>query len=235
MTGTYRIAGLNICITTIHDGFHVYSEDYSVDGDAYDFDVQTSQEDIDVERSKSKDFSPPDAYLEAVAVFRKISERMPEYDTLLFHGSAVSVDGLGYIFAAPSGTGKSTHTAMWCEILGECAVMVNDDKPMIRVGTAGAEVFGTPFNGKHSRGNNIHVPLRAVCILERGETNHIERINGDVAYSSLIRQTYRPYNSVMLAKTLSLLDRLKNSMSFYRLYCNMNSEAARVSWEAMRP
>ena len=235
MTGTYRIAGVNISITTIYDGFHVFSRDYRVDGEAHDFEVSTSPDDIAFERSKSKDFSPPDAYLEAVSVFRKISEIMPEYDTMLFHGSAISVDGLGYIFAAPSGTGKSTHSAMWCELLGEHAVMVNDDKPMIHVDASGSEVFGTPFNGKHSRGLNIHVPLRAVCILERGETNHIERIDGDEAYSSLIRQTYRPCDSIMLARTLSLLDRLKNSISFYHLSCNMKPEAPRVSWEAMRP
>ncbi|MBQ7168923.1 MAG: hypothetical protein IJR63_03350 [Synergistaceae bacterium] len=54
---------------------------------------------------------------------------------------------------------------------------------------------------------NKGVSMWAICILGRGEANHIP----------------------------GMLDRLKHSVSFYRLSCNMNPEAARVSWEAMRP
>jgi serine kinase of HPr protein (carbohydrate metabolism regulator) len=58
---------------------------------------------------------------------------MPYYDTFLFHGSAIAVDGVGYLFTAKSGTGKSTHARLWRELLGARAVMVNDDKPLLRV------------------------------------------------------------------------------------------------------
>ena len=235
MKATYAIAGVNIRVSTLHDGFHVYAKDYRTDGGTEDFSVATTQDDIDFEREKSTEGTFPDTYLEALAVFRKISETMPEYDTFLFHGSCISVDGQAYVFAAPSGTGKSTNAALWWNMLGERAVMVNDDKPMIHAEAGHTEIFGTPFNGKHNLGNNIHAPLRAVCILRRGDANHIERITADEAYPSILRQTYRPHNPAMLAKTLTLLDRLKDSVSFYRLHCNMNPEAAKVSWEAMRP
>ena len=235
MTLTYTIAGLNIQVSAIYDGFQFYAKDYRNDNAVPDFSVTTSHDDIDYERSQTGGDLCTDSYLEALAVFRKISERMPEYDTFLFHCSAISVDGLGYVFAAPSGTGKSTHAAMWCNMLGGHAVMVNDDKPMIHAGITGAEIFGTPFNGKHNRGNNIHVPLRAVCILRRGDENHIQQITADEAYPLLLRQTYRPHDPAMLAKTLSLLDRLKDTVKFYELHCNLNPEAAKVSWEAMRP
>lgn len=235
MTATYTIAGINIRVTTKYDGFHFLGRDYEVECDDSDFSASTSHDDIEFERSQPGGDSCTDSYLEALSVFRKISERMPEYDTFLFHGSSVSVDGLGYVFAAPSGTGKSTHAAMWRNLLGERAVMVNDDKPMIRSEDGHAEIYGTPFNGKHSLGRNIHVPLRAVCILRRGESNHIERITADDAYPELLRQTYRPHDKSMLAKTLLLLDRLKHSVRFYRLHCNINPDAAKVSWEEMKP
>ena len=80
--------------------------------------MTTSQEDIDFEREKSasedevegiptRHFS--DSYLEELAVYRKIAEKMIDYDTILFHGSVIAVDGIGYLFTAKSGTGKSTH------------------------------------------------------------------------------------------------------------------------------
>ena len=232
MTGTYTIAGVTVNVSTEYDGFHIFARDYVSRG-ASDFDVAASRDDIEFERSQPGGDLCDDSYLEALAVFRKISERMPDYDAFLFHCSALSVHGFGYVFAAPSGTGKSTHAALWRKFLGERLVMVNDDKPMIRSGINVAEVYGSPFNGKHNLGSNIHVPLRSVCILRRGDTNHIEEITHAKAYPFLLRQTYRPYDKLSLAKTLSLLDRLKNSVRFYELHCNMNPDAAKVSWEAM--
>ena len=61
--------------------------------------------------------------METLAVYRK----MADYDTVLLHGSAIAVDDEGYFFTAKSGTGKSTHARLWREMLGDRAVMINDD------------------------------------------------------------------------------------------------------------
>ena len=142
-----------------------------------------------------------DAYIETLAVYRKIAEQMPTYDTVLFHSSAVAVDGAAYLFAAKSGTGKSTHARLWRELLGDRAIMINDDKPLLRITDAGATVFGTPWNGKHRLGTNGSAPVRAICVLERGVQNNIERIGPKEAYPIL---------------------------------CNMEPEAARLSYETMK-
>ena len=47
------------------------------------------------------------------------------YDTILFHGSVIAVDGEGYLFTAKSGTGKSTHARLWRETFGDRAVRVS--------------------------------------------------------------------------------------------------------------
>ena len=147
---------------------------------------------------------------------------MPQDDTVLFHGSAIAVDGQAYLFTAKSGTGKSTH------------VMINDDKPLLHIGAEGAAVYGTPWNGKHRLGTNGSAPLRAICILERGKTNRIERIDRRTAYPILLQQTYRPASAEALQRTLTLIDRLTERVALFRLFCNMEPEAARVSYEAMK-
>ena len=48
----------------------------------------------------------------------------------------------------------------------------------------------------------------------------------------LLQQTYRPADPAALAKTLTLIDRLK--VKLYRLGCNMEKEAAEVSYNAMK-
>ena len=156
------------------------------------------------------------------------------YDTILFHGSAVAVDGIGYLFTAKSGTGKSTHTRLWRELFGERAVMVNDDKPLIKVSENGIIVYGTPWDGKHRLSTNISVPLKAVCVLERSEENRIERVTADSVYDMLVQQVYRPQNPQRLLKTLQLIDVLSENAELYRLGCNMDISAAETAYNAMK-
>ena len=242
MTGTYKMAGKIIEINSLYKKVHDYCKEYSCVCEP-DITVSITQADIDYERKKSaaadtaEGRTPhvsPDDYLEELAVYRKIAEKMPEYDTFLFHGSAVAVDGVCYIFTAKSGTGKSTHTRLWRTLLGERAVMVNDDKPLIHVDDNGAVVFGTPYNGKHRLSTNIAVPLKAVCILERADENCIRSITKGEAYTMLLQQTYRPADSQALIKTLVLIDRMAEHTAFWRLGCNMDISSAELSYNTMK-
>ena len=242
MTGTYKFAGKVIEINSIYSQVHDYCTEYRID-ERPDFSVTTTQSDISSEREHNartaeaegrKVYNSSDSYLEELAVYRKISERMLEFDTFLFHGSCVSVDGEGYLFTARSGTGKSTHSRLWREYLGERAVMVNDDKPLIRADGKDVTVFGTPYNGKHRLGANISVPLKAVCILDRAEENRIEPITREQAYTMLIQQTYRPADPLLMQKTLTLIDRLAEGVKLYRLGCNMDISAAKTAYEGMK-
>lgn len=177
----------------------------------------------------------PDAYLETLAVQRKIAEALFARDTLLFHGSVIAVDGQGYLFTAKSGTGKSTHTRLWREVFGERAVMINDDKPFLRMQDGRVLAYGSPWNGKHRLGVNACVPLRAVCCLRRGETNEIRPIEPVRLLPILMQQSQRPAQAENMPKYLELLDKLAGGTVFYGLSCNMDMEAAIVAYEGMRP
>lgn len=242
MTKKYKIADKVIEVTSIYEKVHDYCKDYETDEQA-DFSVMTTADDIVYEKQKTDseyayeglplpNFSQ--GTLEETAVYRKIGEKMPNYDTVIFHGSVIAVDGQGFLFTAKSGTGKSTHTALWREYLGEKAVMVNDDKPMLRITDNGVIAYGTPYNGKHHLGRNMSVPLKAICLLTRGEKNSIVRIDKSEAYAMLLQQVYRPQDPLQMAKTLKLVDRLAANTELYRLACNMDIEAAEVAYNAMK-
>ncbi|MBR6336847.1 MAG: hypothetical protein IKR76_03855 [Ruminococcus sp.] len=242
ITRCYKIADRVISISSLYEKVHDYCKDYICEGEP-DFCVSMTQEDIDNERARNartaelegrKCYDSSDDYLEELAVYRKIAEKMLDYDTFLFHGSCVSVDGQGYLFTAKSGTGKSTHTRLWREYLGDKAVMVNDDKPLIRISDDGVFIYGTPYNGKHRLGEDICVPLKAVCVLTRSEDNHIEPLTKMGAYVMLLQQTYRPADPALMQKTVTLTDRLADGVKLYKLGCNMQPEAAKVSYEGMR-
>ena len=238
---TIKIAGRTAAVRAMFPSTRDYCRDYLC-GESPDFTIEISMADIAFEREKSEQEDRlegipfrkfPDAYLETIAVQRKFAEHLFAYDTLLFHGSVVAVDGEGYLFTAKSGTGKSTHTRLWREAFGDRAVMVNDDKPFLRLTEQGVLACGSPWNGKHGLGNNLSVPLRAVCILERGEENHIRPIKAKQALSMLLQQSNRPMDRMLLPKYLELLDRMADGVAFYRLACNMDPRAALVSYQAM--
>ena len=235
-----KLAGKTVQVTTCRAGFGEFAAQYLTEEDT-DFCVETTAEDILFEREKSaaedrleghavREYG--DAYLETLAVYRKIAVRMLDYGTMLMHGSAVAVDGKAYLFIASSGTGKSTHVRLWREKFRGRAVMINDDKPLVRVGGR-VMICGTPWDGKHHLSTPTEAELKAVCILERGETNRIERISGREAYPMLLQQSYRPKDAAALMKTLQLVQRLSGQVGLYRLRCNMEPEAADVAYEMM--
>lgn len=237
-----RLADKVIAVSALHGYIADYCRGYISD-DTPDFTVQITQSDIDFERAKSaaedrkegipiRNFS--DEYLETLAVYRKIADKMLESDTILFHGSVIAVDGIGYLFTAKSGTGKSTHTRLWRDLFGERAIMVNDDKPLIKVSESGIIVYGTPWDGKHRLSTNISVPLKAVCVLERSEENRIEKVTADSVYNMLVQQVYRPQNPQKLLKTLQLIDVLSENAGLYRLGCNMDISAAELAYNVMK-
>ena len=205
--------------------------------------ISTTQRDIDEEKENAsaedrlegipmRAFS--DGYLETLAVYRKLAAALLPDNILLFHGSCVCVDGEGYLFTAKSGTGKSTHTRLWREMLGSRAVMVNDDKPLLKIQENGVTVFGTPWDGKHHLSTNIAVPLKSICILEQGKQNEIHRITPQEAYPMLLQQTNKPQDARLMYNTLQLLDSLKDSVRLYRLRCNQELEAAEISFKSMQ-
>ena len=209
-----------------------------------DFVVETTLADIAFEKEKSgredcsvKNRRPQlvsDACLETLAVYRKIAERMPAWNTVLFHGSAIAVDGRAYLFAGRSGIGKSTHARLWREFLGSRAVMINDDKPLIRIAENESIVYGTPWDGKHHLSRNIAIPLKAVCFLEQADENSIASVSPGEALVLLLQQADRPADPAALSQTLSLADNLSRLVKMYRLRCNMQISAAELSWNTVK-
>ncbi len=241
-TETYRIADQTIRISSVYEKIHLLCKDYRTDDPSIVFTVETSEDDAEFERSKTAQEDSftgnarrhyPSDYLEMLAVYRKIAERMPSYDTVLMHGSCIAVDGTAYLFTAKSGTGKSTHTRLWRQRFGDRAVMVNDDKPLIRISQSGAIAYGTPWDGKHRLSSNIAVPLKGVCILTRAEQNSIRRISISEAYPMLLQQIYRPLDAAAMTRTMTLIDRMTKTVDLWQLGCNMDPEAAQVASDVM--
>ena len=123
-------------------------------------------QEADAEGLRRRKFTDP--FLERTVIQEKIAEKLLERNTLLLHGSTVAVDSQAYLFTAPCGTGKSTHTRLWREVFRDRAVMVNDDKVFLQLRQEGVWAYGSPWTGKHGIGNNISAPLKGSVIVSIG-------------------------------------------------------------------
>lgn len=239
---TISIAGIPIGIHALYESTKDYCTGYFTD-EKPEFTIISSRKIIQREQKLSdqqasaegKKIEKHSEYnLEKIGIYREIAELLLDKDILLFHGSAIAVDGEAYIFTAKSGTGKSTHTRLWRQMLGDRAMMVNDDKPMIKITSKNCFACGTPWTGKLRRGSNVVLPLKAICILERAEKNRIQPISAWDAQPVFVQQSYHPLDQSKNPKMLELLNSIMEYTALYRMECNnMKPDAAQVSFKGM--
>lgn len=149
------------------------------------------------------------------------------------HASAVVHEGEAYLFSAPSGTGKSTHTALWRELFPESYIL-NDDKPVLCPEKGGVTVWGTPFSGRTDLQVNRCVPLGGICFLKQDAENRIRPVAETEALALMLNNTWRPKSSQGMERLLDLIEQVVTRSHVYELRCTGEPEAAQLSHNAMK-
>ena len=152
---------------------------------------------------------------------------------MMLHSSAVEYNGYAYLFSAPSGTGKSTHAKLWLKNFPGARI-INDDKPALRFFGDKLYACGTPWSGKTDLNINTCVPVGGICFISRDENNHIERADTEFMLKNLLEQTVRPANEKAMDAVLNFIEKIMKTTPVYKLGCNMDIQAAQVSYDAMK-
>ena len=139
---------------------------------------------------------------------------------MFFHGSVVACRSSAFMFTAPSGTGKTTHSLLWTKHLPE-AYILNGDTPFVSTGDP-VKAWGSPWCGSERYNHNEGVPLKAICFLTRAEKNRIMEISADEAIPMLALQTGDPDFSDYRTKIWLMegMNRLCGRVKFYRYEMN---------------
>lgn len=156
-----------------------------------------------------------------------------EHGRFFLHASGVVYQGEAYLFSGPSGTGKSTHTAMWRELFPESYIL-NDDKPVIWPERGCITAWGTPFSGKTDLHVNQGVPLRGICFLKQGRENRIRSVTEGEALALMLNNTWRPRDSHTMELLLNMAEQVVTEIPICELCCTVDPEAAKLSYTAMK-
>lgn len=176
-----------------------------------------------------------DDYIESCAIFDKICTQVIAFDAAVFHAALISLDGNGIAFAAPSGTGKTTHIKLWKKIFAERVEIINGDKPLFTLREERFFASGMPWCGKEGWNINKTVPLRAICFIDRAQTNSICRLrdSGDIM-RRLFQQLVMPESgSDLMPEYLCFADKLIKTVPFYLLKCNTDDDAALTAYNGI--
>ena len=237
---TISLAGVAVGVAALYPQTKVFCRDYLTEA-APQCALTISEADIDSEAARSaredalegigpRHFSRP--YLETLAVYRKAADLLLEKNAVVFHSAVAAYNGKAYAFTAKSGTGKTTHLNLWLNNIPG-AYVLNGDKPLLRWMDGQVMACGTPWQGKENLGRNEMLPLAAICLLERSERNHIERIGFSEAMGMLLQQTNRSERPELMLPTLDVIGKIGTGVALYRLGCNMDDQAAWVSFRGM--
>lgn len=161
----------------------------------------------------------------------QFSYELSRFGGLMLHASAVELGGKAYLFSAPSGTGKSTHTGRWVRLFG--AAYLNDDKPALRLVDGVWMAYGTPWSGKHDLSTPRGIPLGGIAVLSRGEENTIAPMAPAEALPWLMSQTVYKLPAKRMERLLSLLDDLLVHIPVWKLSCRNDDDGAILSHSVM--
>lgn len=227
----YSIAGIVVDMNVQFPRLRNQSNDYKYNGDLpAEFKIRLNDNFYNSKLAENPHLDYE--MIEYIWMGSEFYNQLIKFNGMLLHSSCVVYQNEAYLFSAPCGTGKSTHTQIWLKNFNG-AYILNDDKPALRITKNGVYAYGTPFSGKTNLNVNNGVPVKGICILERDTTNHIESISPDEALFNILNQTVRPTDENSMDLMLNTLDTVLKSVPVYKLYCNMELDAAQTAYDGM--
>jgi hypothetical protein len=228
----YRIADLTVEIQNTYPHLARQCAAYAAEDDLTpDITIAVSEEEIDRALALQPQFSR--GYHESICAYRQLCTAILHHKRFLVHAAVIKYEGMAYAFSAKSGTGKSTHIALWRKYFGEGVTIINGDKPILRETDGGFIAYGTPWCGKEGWNRNDSAPLRAICFLERSTENYIRPLEAREAVERIFHQMLRPKTVAEMDLTVSLADALLRTVPIYVLGCDISREAAELSFRTL--
>lgn len=230
----YKIADLIVEFDTKYEMLKKRSEKYRVNN-SNKTNVKLIITDEVIEKGKLEDPNLTNELSEYLVTGGTFYKSLIQYNGCLLHASSVVVNDEAYLFSAPCGTGKSTHTSLWMKYLKDKnPYILNDDKPAIRIIDNEIYAYGTPFCGKDDINENKKVKLKGICFLEQSTSNSIQKIEPSESINLFLEQTVRNLEKSELLKFFDILDTILKEIPIYKLYCDISEEAVQLSYQTMK-
>lgn len=163
-----------------------------------------------------------------VAIGRCVLNCLPAFGGITFHSSAIAYRGNAILFAAPSGTGKSTQSRLWRKYYPEETSYINDDTPIIRKKDGRFYAYGSPWAGTSGINNNISAPICAIVYIKRSTDNNVYSVEGTDKLLRSLRSVREQMFPPQRKRQNELMLELMAEVPACELCCDMSQEAVEV-------
>ncbi|MBQ7506814.1 MAG: hypothetical protein IJT05_05740 [Lachnospiraceae bacterium] len=146
----------------------------------------------------------------------------------LLHSVSLLYRGRAYLFSAPSGTGKSTHAALWKKLWPKEVEDINGDINLLSLNKdSSCTVEGIPWNGTSGIYRNGSFPLGGIVFLRQEPENAVHVWSKDKQALSLTQRLISPFwTRELLAKNIAFANALVQKIPVWHLSCTKEEEAA---------
>lgn len=146
---------------------------------------------------------------------------------LILHASYIICNGRAILFAAPSGTGKSTQAELRAE--AKNAEIINGDRAVLREKDGGMWSYSLPFAGSSGICLNKSAPVRAVVVLAQAAENSVCELAPAEAIKRLYSQcALNRWNREEVEAVLGALTRMVRKIRVVKLDCLPDQSAVEI-------
>jgi hypothetical protein len=138
--------------------------------------------------------------------------------TLLGRGCGVEIHGCGvidgesgWLFVGSSGAGKTTMARLWLD--QRDALILSDDRVVLRADASGLWMYGTPWHGDEPLASPRRARLDGIFFLRRHDGQVVTPVTRADAVTRLFTASFPPFhNAAALDFTLGFLDQVAGSV-----------------------
>lgn len=145
----------------------------------------------------------------------------------VMHSASLLYRGKAWLFSGCSGTGKSTHTALWKQEFG--TLLLNGDLNLLGISDGIPTVYGLPWCGTSEICTPENYPLGGIVFLKQAPYNRATRLSHEDASLALFQRLISPsWTEALTAENLGFSVTLCRQIPCFRLECTKDAEAAEV-------
>lgn len=142
----------------------------------------------------------------------------------LHSASLIYLDRL-WLFSAPSGTGKSTHTNFWKEEFD--TPLGNGDVNLLTIRDGSCYVPGIPWCGSSGIYTTKEYRLGSIFFLQRSLKNYVQPISKDKQVLQLLHRLLCPnWQKAQLERMVAFSEKMTKKENMVMVFCTNDSSAA---------
>lgn len=140
------------------------------------------------------------------------------------HSASILYQGRAWLFSAPSGTGKSTHTNLWHTLLN--VPVLNGDLNLLAFEEGKPVIHGIPWCGTSQISDTKTHPLGGIILLKQAGEDFVEDLSLDKSRLFILQRLMSPFwNPDMQEKNLQFVEKLSPHILICRLHCTKEPSA----------